>query len=191
MIFSSDCADKSAVALGPGEVSLAGEVQNLLLPKSSPVCTWCCMSVKNRMAHVLGGDFYDFIEVVFLGDVTGHGLHASVVMSLVYGFLHRAVQEGCNAQRVIRDLNSFLRSFAVRSEQLDHFFSTTLLFGVIDPQTLNMSYVNAGHPAGLVQRNRDILRLEATSHPIGYFDQPLTFRLAIACCSTPTGSLTQ
>ncbi|MBW2451236.1 MAG: serine/threonine-protein phosphatase [Deltaproteobacteria bacterium] len=166
------------VSLRAGEINLAGEVQRLLLPKSSPACTWCCMGVNNRMARVLGGDFYDFIgmpddcQVLFLGDVTGHGLHASVVMSLVYGFLHRAVMEGCNPQRAMGDLNSFLRSFAARSDQLDYFFSATLFYGVIDPQRLRMHYINAGHPAGLVRRGEELLRLKATSHPIGYFDQP-------------------
>lgn len=161
----------------PLEVKLAGEVQKLLLPKSSPLCSWCCMAARNRMAHILGGDFYDFIElgsgcqILFLGDVTGHGLHASVVMSLVYGFIHRAAQEECSPHDVIADLNSFLRTFARRSERLDHFFSATIFFGVIDPRSMTMHYVNAGHPAGLIRRKDQLIRLPATSHPVGYFDQ--------------------
>ena len=175
---AQDLPESRPVSLRAGRINLAGEVQRWLLPKSSPVCTWCCMGVNNRMARVLGGDFYDFIgmpddcQVLFLGDVTGHGLHASVVMSLAYGFLHRAVMEGCNPQRAIDDLNSFLRSFAVRSDQLDYFFSATLFYGVIDPQNLRMHYINAGHPAGLVRRGGELHRLTATSHPVGYFDQP-------------------
>lgn len=92
---SSEVARNNA---DPLEVKLAGEVQKLLLPKGSPLCSWCCMAARSRMANVLGGDFYDFIEledgcqILFIGDVTGHGLHASVVMTLVYGFIHRAAQ---------------------------------------------------------------------------------------------------
>jgi serine phosphatase RsbU (regulator of sigma subunit) len=135
------------------------------------------MAARNRMANVLGGDFYDFIklddgcQVVFIGDVTGHSLHASVVMSLVYGFIHRAVLRECKPDEVVADLNTFLRTFARRSNVLDHFFSATLLFGYIDPRSLIMHYVNAGHPAGLVRRGNDLLRLPATSHPVGFFDQ--------------------
>ncbi len=159
------------------KVELAGEVQKLLMPKGSPLCNWCCMAAKNRMADVLGGDFYDFIEldsgcqVLFVGDVTGHGLHASVVMSLVYGFIHRAAQEECSPHDVVADLNVFLRKFAQRSDRLDHFFSATLFFSVIDPRTMTMHYINAGHPAGLVRRKGDLIRLPATSHPVGYFEQ--------------------
>jgi len=163
-------------AVDPLEIKLAGEVQKLLLPKNSPLCGWCSMAAKNRMAEVLGGDFYDFIEldsggqILFIGDVTGHGLHASVVMSLVYGFIHRAAVEECRPQDVVADLNMFLRTFARRSNRLDHFFSATLFFGIIDPRSLSMQYVNAGHPAALVSRRGNLLRLPATSHPVGYFD---------------------
>ncbi len=158
------------------EVKLAGEVQKLLMPKGSPVCSWCCMAAKNSMANVLGGDFYDFIEledgcqIIFVGDVTGHGLHASVVMSLVYGFIHRAAQEDCHPQHVVDDLNSFLRKFAQRSDLLDHYFSATLFFGVVDPKSMTMHYINSGHPAGLVRRGNELFRMPATSHPVGYFD---------------------
>jgi len=136
------------------------------------------MAAKNRMANVLGGDFYDFIrlddgcQVLFIGDVTGHGLHASVVMSLVYGFLHRAVLDERSPLEVVTELNTFLRMFARRSAVIDHFFSGTLFFGVIDPRNLSMIYVNAGHPAGLVLRDDELLRLPATGHPVGYFDLP-------------------
>ena len=162
--------------IDPTEIKLAGDVQKLLLPKRTPLCNWCFMAARNRMAEVLGGDFYDFIElgnggqIIFIGDVTGHGLHASVVMSLVYGFIHRAASEACLPQDVVADLNKFLRSFARRSDRLDHFFSATLLFGIIDPHNLTMTYVNAGHPAGLVKRRQELLRLPATSHPVGFFD---------------------
>jgi serine phosphatase RsbU (regulator of sigma subunit) len=134
------------------------------------------MAAKNRMANILGGDFYDFIElddgcqVLFVGDVTGHGLHASVVMSLVYGFIHRAASEKCSPHELVVNLNTFLRTFAQRSDRLDHFFSATLFFSVIDPHSLTMHYVNAGHPAGIIRRGDELIRLPATSHPVGYFE---------------------
>ena len=99
-------------AVDPHEVKLAGEVQRLLLPKNPPLCSWCCMAARNRMAEVLGGDFYDFIElddgcqVLLIGDVTGHGLHASVVMSLIYGFIHNAARQSGNPSDVVADLNT-------------------------------------------------------------------------------------
>jgi serine phosphatase RsbU (regulator of sigma subunit) len=92
-------------------------------------------------------------------------------MSLVYGFVHKAAREKCDARALVSELNNFLRSFAQRSERLDHFFSANLFFGVIDPGSLRMHYVNAGHPAGIVCRDDQLLRLPATSHPVGYFER--------------------
>jgi serine phosphatase RsbU (regulator of sigma subunit) len=160
------------------DIDLASEVQQLLFPKGSPRCSWCCIDIKNRMARGLGGDYFDFIplpdgrQVVFLGDVTGHGLQASVVMALLYGFIHHGTAENCDPSKMASRVNDFLFSFARRSRRLDHFFSTTLFYGVIDPATLEMRYVNNGQSTPLVRRGHKILHLDATGQPLGYFAQP-------------------
>lgn len=160
------------------DVDLARGVQQVLFPKSSPVCSWCCTGVKNRMAQGVGGDYFDFItledgcQLVFVGDVTGHGLQASLVMALLYGYIHHSALRGCNPLRIAREVNRFLDTFARRSEQLDHFFSTTFFCGVIDPHSLHMEYVNAGHVAPVVCSAEQLRRLAVTGPPLGYFPEP-------------------
>lgn len=160
------------------DLDLASKVQKLLFPKASPQCSWCCMAVKNCMAKGLGGDFFDFVElpdgcqVVFLGDVTGHGMQASIVMALLYGYLHRAIAGGCPPRETVAQVNDFLLSFARRSRHLDHLFSTTLFYSVIEPNSLVMHYVNAGQVAPLVHRQDRILRLPPTAQPLGFFASP-------------------
>jgi serine phosphatase RsbU (regulator of sigma subunit) len=160
------------------DLDLAGQVQRLLFPKSSPVCDWNCVGVKNRMAQGLGGDYFDFLNMpencltVFIGDVTGHGLHASVVMSLLYGFIYRSSMHISSALDIVRQANSFLNAFATRSADFDYLFSSTLFIGVIAPDTLKMHYVNAGHPAPLVRRGDRCLTLGPTAPPVGFFTDP-------------------
>jgi len=160
------------------DLDLASSVQQLLFPKSSLVCTWCCAGVKNRMAKGLGGDFFDFItlsdgcQLVFIGDATGHGLHASVVMSLLYGFIHRAVAEVCSPVATVREINQFLQVFAARSKKFDYFFSATLFFGIIDPSSLEMHFVNAGHAEPMVLQKGEVISLGPTAPPVGFFDDP-------------------
>lgn len=160
------------------DVELASQVERLLFPHSSPVCDWCCIGVKNRMARGLGGDYFDFIgmpdgcQTLFVGDVTGHGLHASVVMSLIYGFIHHATKGSCDPRRLVEEVNGFLLSFSHRSQSIDQYFSTTLFFGTIDPGSLTMRYVNAGQSPGLVRRGGEVLELPPTAPPAGYFDAP-------------------
>ena len=160
------------------EYRLAREVQQLLLPKSSPNCAWYCMAVRNRMARDLGGDYFEFLTMpddcqsILIGDVTGHGLHASVVMALLYGFIHHSTKGGCAPLELMSRVNGFLRSFAKRSQQLDHHFSSTLFYAIIDPESLVCHYLNAGHVPPLVRRGQTITRLAATSPPLGFFDNP-------------------
>lgn len=160
------------------DLDLAGNVQQLLLPKGSPVCGWFCMGVKNRMATEIGGDYFDFIEMpdgcqsIFVGDITGHGPHASIVMALLYGYIHRLSEEECNPRKTVYRINRFLQSFARRSDEYDHYFSSTLFYSVISPETLSMHYVNAGHVAPLVRRGDSIVQLGSTTAPVGFFENP-------------------
>ncbi len=164
------------VTVDGAELELARQVQLLLFPRSSPACTWSCIAVKNRIDGMLGGDYYDFIDmpdgrqVLFVGDVTGHGLHASVVMSLIYGFIHHAAMGNCDPYRVVHEVNSFLLHFSRRSQTFDQYFSSTLFFGIINPETLLITYVNAGHPPALVRRGDELIELSPTSPPVGFFD---------------------
>jgi len=160
------------------EYTLAREVQQLLLPKTSPFCDWYCLAVRNRMAHDLGGDYFEFLsmpddcQAIFIGDVTGHGLHASVVMALLYGFIHHSTAGGCAPLEMMSRVNAFLRTFAIRSQRLDHHFSTTLFYAIIDPESLVCHYINAGHIPPLVKRGAEITPLSTTSPPLGFFDEP-------------------
>ncbi|MGC9518114.1 MAG: PP2C family protein-serine/threonine phosphatase [Desulfuromonadaceae bacterium] len=155
---------------------LAGNIQQLLLPKATPTCTWCCIGARNRMAVGVGGDFFDFVptndgcQMIMIGDVTGHNVAASVVMALLYGYIHRSIEEACSPLDVVRRVNSFLKMFGERSEVYDHLFSSTLFFGVIVPETLQMHYVNAAHPPPLVRRDGKLFELEANAPQIGFFE---------------------
>ncbi len=159
-------------------MELAEKVQQLLLPKSSPSCNWCRSGVKNRMASGLGGDYFDIInmpdecQTLFIGDVTGHGLHASVVMSLIYGFIHPVAVGSCAPLELVQQVNRFLIEFSRRSETIDQYFSSSLFYGIIDPRTFAMHYVNAGQVPALVLRDGRVEELHSTGPPIGFFEMP-------------------
>lgn len=165
------------MGMGTG-VALASRIQQLLLPRTPPVCRWGCIGVMNQMATDLGGDYFDFIpmpdgrEVVFIGDVTGHDIQSSVVMSLVYGFLHHCALTSDDPLTMVSQLNRFLVRFADRGVELDHHFSSTLFLGIIDPVSLRMEYVNAGHVPPLVLRGETLHRLLPTASPVGFFAEP-------------------
>lgn len=162
------------------EIDVATQVQKLLLPKTSPTCSWGKIGYKNRMAQGVGGDFFDFLtmsdhcQVIILGDVTGHGLHASLVMALLYGYIHRAFDTPCPCHEIVGQLNDFLLSFSRRAENFEELFSATLFYGIINPEAGMLTYVNAGHPAPLLRRGATLLSLSPRSTPLGFFEAPET-----------------
>lgn len=157
-------------------VVLASEVQSILFPKTAPECSWAQIAFRYRMADEVGGDFFDLItmsdecQVIILGDVTGHGVHASLVMAMLYGYVHRAFSSPCPCRTIVAQINDFLVSFATRAGLYDQLFSTTMFYGIINPRTRQMVYVNAGHPAPLIRRYGSLRSLASTSPPLGYFD---------------------
>jgi sigma-B regulation protein RsbU (phosphoserine phosphatase) len=79
------------------EVEIAHEVQEQLFPRSTPALRTARMAGECRAARGVAGDYYDFIEaapglvVLTLGDVSGKGLSASLVMSNLQAALRAQV----------------------------------------------------------------------------------------------------
>lgn len=127
------------------EVRLASRIQSDLLPKSVPDITGYEIAGKSIPAQVVGGDYFDFIRIddnrmaICLGDVTGKGLPASLLMA--------------NLQATLRGqsfLSSSPKDCLIRSNKL-LFHSTspekfaTLFYGCLDTKNHLLSYSNAGH----------------------------------------------
>jgi sigma-B regulation protein RsbU (phosphoserine phosphatase) len=71
-----------------GELKTAGQLQRELIPNTAPTVPGFDIAVKNRSAEELGGDNFDFIKAkdsfyFYIGDVTGHGVPAAIVMTMV------------------------------------------------------------------------------------------------------------
>lgn len=73
--------------------------------------------------------------------------------------------------RLVAQVNDLLVHFAERSKSVDQYFSTKLFLGIVNPKTLVMDYVNAGHVPPVVQRGNIVLDLGPTAQPLGYFRQ--------------------
>src|SRR5215212_3879102 len=81
------------------ELRLARSIQRASLPEEVPELAGWQISPIYRPAREVGGDFYDFIEIdderlgLVVGDATGHGVPAALVMSTTCGMLQLAAQE--------------------------------------------------------------------------------------------------
>jgi serine phosphatase RsbU (regulator of sigma subunit) len=80
-----------------GELELAKKIQTVLLPKK-PEMTGYVISAYMMPAREVGGDYYDFIHVagkdwIVIGDVSGHGVTAGLIMMMTQTAIHAAVTQ--------------------------------------------------------------------------------------------------
>ncbi len=149
------------------ELATAARIQRGLLPVHPPPTPHHAFDAYLESCHEVGGDLYDFHmredgHVVFVvGDVTGKGMGAALLMS---SFLATA--------RVLYDicpdpgmLAARLDSIVSRSTDPGRF--VTAFVGVLDPATGSLAYVNAGHPPGLLVLGDEVRELPATGVPFG------------------------
>src|SRR5690606_15552733 len=120
-------------------------------------------------AQSVGGDFYHLFRLagdrtgVMIGDVSGHGYQAALIMALAMSAAAIHAQRTTDPGRVIRSLIDSLRD---ELQSTDMYL--TLCYAVIDPKRGTVRYANHGHPhAFVVRANGTTDRLLAHEPPVG------------------------
>jgi sigma-B regulation protein RsbU (phosphoserine phosphatase) len=132
------------------DLSAAATAQKWILPKRITQAGALTCIGESRPGEYVGGDFFDVIPLdehrvaVALGDVSGHGVAASVLMSAAQGFLHAALRHNPNVADAVTDLNRFICPRRPSNSYL------TLWAGVFDIGKRTVTYVNAGHGYALL-----------------------------------------
>ena len=96
------------------ELTLAEETQKSLLPQSLPQIQNLNIHAFSKPTRYVGGDFYDFVELEsgelfgVLADVSGKGISASLLSSMLLGCLQMQLRAGVGLQEALNRLNRFL-----------------------------------------------------------------------------------
>jgi sigma-B regulation protein RsbU (phosphoserine phosphatase) len=135
------------------EIEIARQVQQLLLPQTYPVVAGIEFAGFSRAAREVGGDYYDFIPLengrlgIAIGDVSGKGISAALLMASVRSALHGLTFSGMlDLARLIEGLNRIIYDSSTSNRFV------TFFFGEYDPSTRILDYVNAGHNAPVLLR---------------------------------------
>ena len=116
----------------------------------------------------VGGDFYDVFQAkegriaLLIGDVSGHGLEAARVATLVKDIVHAFAHQFRRPQLVLREANRLLVE-----KNLPGF--VTAFLGFLDPDTGTLVYSSAGHPPPLLLADGQAEPLTSASLPLGVF----------------------
>lgn len=134
------------------ELAAAALAQKWIMPKrDSRYGPFTCLG-ESRPGQTVGGDFFDIIPlsehklVIALGDVSGKGIAASVLMTATQGFLHAAIKEHGDPARAVTDANHF-----VNPRRPENKF-VTMWVAVFDAAAGTITYVDAGHSYALLKR---------------------------------------
>ena len=149
-------------------------VQRQLLPQDRPALMTLDYAGQCVQAHMVGGDYYDFLdmgpgEVGFaLGDVAGKGIPAALLMASLQGSLHSLSSlygtTSRNLCQLLTSVNLHLYKHTLHARYV------TFFLGHYSDATRTLRYVNCGHnPPVLLRRSGEVERLEATATVLGLF----------------------
>ena len=153
------------------ELALAQETQESLLPRFLPQFENFRVHAYNSPTRYVGGDFYDFLQLSsgewmgVLADVSGKGISAALLSSMVLGALSMEFRAGTEAQEVLYKVNQLICERSLPSQ-----FVTLFLF-LLGPNGMGQ-FISAGHnPAYLFRSSTGkIERLFSDAHFLGMFD---------------------
>jgi serine phosphatase RsbU (regulator of sigma subunit) len=152
------------------ELRVARSIQHAALPKEVPQLEGWQISPRYQPAREVGGDFYDFHLLsegrlgVVVGDATGKGVPAALVMSTTCGMLQLAAQalDSSSPGEVLERVNETLVA------RIPANMFVTCFYCILDPKSAALSYANAGHDLPyLRRRNGEAEELRARGMPLG------------------------
>ncbi|HYP53788.1 MAG TPA: PP2C family protein-serine/threonine phosphatase, partial [Pyrinomonadaceae bacterium] len=150
------------------ELQLAREIQQRFQPTAPPPVPGFELQGISFPSYQIGGDYYDFILcqdgrlVVALGDVSGKGTSAALLMSS----LHAAVHAQVDSCRPITETVGAVNRYLADNTPANRF--VTLFYAELDPLTGSLSFINAGHNAPIIAHASGTLeQLAAGGLPLG------------------------
>ena len=135
------------------ELKMGRQIQTALLPQEIPHVPG--LSVQGLMlpAKEIGGDYYDFIILpdkdslgIVIGDVSGKGVSAGLIMSLTKATIHNLSEEGFSPREILLRTNRFLNKHIGGQKFM------TLIYLMWQFQSKALTYSSAGHEHILVYR---------------------------------------
>jgi serine phosphatase RsbU (regulator of sigma subunit) len=151
------------------ELALARTIQANLLPRKLATEGFLTAVGSSIPTHQVGGDFYDVLKrpdgswLAAVADVSGKGVGAALLASLLQGVMLEAASSGAGLDEWLPRLNHFLLERTAGEKY------ATMFACCIDANGL-MRYVNAGHSRPFLLRGLDLESLEQDGFPIGLLD---------------------
>lgn len=152
------------------ELIIASEIQSMLFPRTLPQIDGYQLSAVNYPCTEVGGDYYDIVRTdesygIAIGDVTGKGVGAAMLMSNLQALLRSRASEFSDPSKLLARMNTDLFE-RVGSDRF-----VTFCYLILNPETGAIRYANAGHNRPLWRQSGEVVALEVSGLPLGIFAQ--------------------
>ena len=134
------------------DLSQAADIQNRMLPSEAPDVRGADLAGYNAACRTVGGDYYDFFPYadgrvgLALGDVSGKGMPAALMMMALHARMHVLAEEQMELGSLMVRLNKATCPNCPSNRFITFFYS------VLDPATGELRFANAGHNPPIVVR---------------------------------------
>ena len=150
------------------DLRVARRIQHALLPRTLPELEGWGIAHHYRPAREVGGDFYDFLNLndgrvgLVIGDVSGKGIPAALVMACTQSVLRAVAQRaGITPGQALEEANEVLFTY------LPPTMFATCFYAVLDPKEGRLRYANAGHNLPCCWHEGIATKLRARGMPLG------------------------
>lgn len=149
------------------ELQVARKIQERILPKELPSLPGWQLAAYWQPARAVSGDFYDFLPFpdgklgLIIGDVTDKGVPAALVMATTRSVLRATARQSESPAEILAQANDLLCP-----DMPPKMFVTCQVI-VLDPDTGQLSFANAGHNLPYQRTAENTIELRATGMPLG------------------------
>jgi sigma-B regulation protein RsbU (phosphoserine phosphatase) len=150
------------------ELQLATEIQQRFQPSTMPTYDGYEFQGISFSCYEIGGDYYDFIEghdgkvFIALGDVSGKGTAAALLMSSLHAAVHAQISAKSSILQTVTSVNKYL----AENTPANRF--VTLFIAELDLNTGELDFINAGHnPPMIARADGKIEELASGGFPLG------------------------
>ncbi len=150
------------------ELETAREIQKSLLPQELPESEFFEFAAYSESAKMVGGDYFDIIKLndhqvlVAIGDVSGKGVQASLLMANLQAFL-KSISK---MNYPLNEASNLLNDLVSENTRMGNFI--TFFWGILDQHKMTFTFVNAGHNPPLMVRKGKLSKLKTGGMILGF-----------------------
>ncbi len=153
------------------EMELASTMQNMLVPSQFPSNDRYELSSIYKPHMGVGGDYLDYIDyddprfAFCIGDISGKGLAAALLMASFQASLHSLINRRIKAEPFIQELNKAVFQAAKGGKFI------TFFIGEFNLETRELIYINAGHNPPAMIMGGELIKLDKGCTILGAFEE--------------------